>query len=145
VSRHSGIEFIAALDRCGHDCCRKRDQCRGQEKEKVGQVKTAVAVAHPCEHCAMIEPDNAGIAKRRKERDVAGPLRRQLFQQLAGRMLRPHDFRHQKRDGIESTLSLNVSSRSVSDKRTCGQGESSWSLAARRFSCLVVFIGFTRR
>src|ERR1700722_965983 len=42
---------------------------------------------------------------------------------------------------IESTLSLNVSSRSVSDNRTCGHGESWWGLATRRVSCLVVLIG----
>src|ERR1700736_1435056 len=44
---------------------------------------------------------------------------------------------------IESTLSLNVSSRSVSDNRTCGHGESCWGLAARRVSCLVVLMRST--
>ena len=43
----------------------------------------------------MIEPDNAG--KRRKECDVAGPLFRELLQQLARRIFRSHDFRYQKR------------------------------------------------
>jgi hypothetical protein len=41
---------------------------------------------------------------------------------------------------IESTLSLNVSGRSVSDNRTCGHGEPCWGFAARRVSCLVVFM-----
>lgn len=29
-NRHLGIEFIAALNGCGQDSCRKRDQCRRQ-------------------------------------------------------------------------------------------------------------------
>jgi hypothetical protein len=47
----------------------------------------------------MIEPDDAGVAKRRQECDVARPLSSQPVQQLAGRMLGPHDFRHQEREG----------------------------------------------
>jgi hypothetical protein len=62
-------------------------------------MKTAVAVAHPREHRLMIEPDNSGIPERGKERDLARPLFGKPLQQLAGRMLRPHDFRHQKSEG----------------------------------------------
>src|SRR3984885_7161769 len=61
--RHPGIEFVAALDGRGQDGRRKRNQRRRQQKKKVSQVKTAVAIAHPCEHRAMIEPDNSGVTK----------------------------------------------------------------------------------
>src|ERR1700716_3046230 len=45
---------------------------------------------------------------------------------------------------IESTQSLKASSRSVSDRRTWGHGESCSRLAVWRVSCLVVVIKPTR-
>jgi hypothetical protein len=112
---------------------------------KVGQVKTAVAVAHPCEHRAMIEPDNSGVAKRRQECDVAGPLRGQLLQQLARRIFRPDDFRHQKRHRNRE----HVVAERLQPIGFCQPHVRPWrillGLGGRRVSCLVVLIGSTGR
>src|SRR6267378_1175220 len=77
--RHLGIELVAPWMAAGRMAVGKGISADVREKKKVGQVKAAVAIAHPCEHRAMIEPDNSSVAKRRKERDVAGPLRGQLL------------------------------------------------------------------
>jgi hypothetical protein len=117
-----------------------------REKKKVGQVKAAVAIAHPCEHRAMIEPDNSSVAKRRKERDVAGPLRGQLLQQLARRIVRPHDFRHQKRDRDREHVVAEwlkpIGFRQPHVRPRCESGR---SLAAGQLSCLAALIGPTSK
>jgi hypothetical protein len=104
-------------------------------------VKTAVAIAHPCEYRPVIKPDDAGIAKRRKECDGKKLAEQWASYTYSGRTISAT----RSVIVIESTLSLNVSSRSVSANRTCGQSECSSGPVTRRASCLVIIPPTSKR
>jgi FtsH-binding integral membrane protein len=93
----------------------------------------------------MIEPDNASIAKRRKERDVARPLCAVSFSNsspgaCSGRTISAT----RSVMVIESTLSLNVSSRSVSASRIVNIFVGSTALQfAISIIGVIVFVGLT--
>ena len=55
-------------------------------------MQRAITIAHPREHGAVVEPDNAHVTKGREESDVVWPLADELVQEVARLVVRADDL-----------------------------------------------------